>query len=106
MTLRRRSPLRRTGWLRRSGRRAERERACLVEFRTQVLVRAGFACERCGRKDLPLDAHHIIPRSRCKGDEKFDPANGAALCSSKWNRKGCHELVTDRAVPDAAEWIG
>ena len=54
----RRSPLSRRG------RRAKREERALEAFRRDVLRNAGYACEVCHRQEVPLHAHHILPRSR------------------------------------------
>lgn len=49
------------------------------EFRNAVFERDGHQCVVCGRKDAPLDAHHIIER-RLWPDGGYFPDNGVSLC--------------------------
>jgi len=45
----------------------------------EVIKRARGRCSICGRKDVPLEIHHILPRSRGGTDS---PDNLRALCRS------------------------
>ncbi len=107
-----RRPLRRKTPLRagRASRRASRKRhddmpsqdKAEAEFKADVLARAAIAggrCERCCKQG-PLQAHHIVPRSRGKGWEYLhDPkVNGAALCAQ------CHIDVHGHKG-DWKEWL-
>ncbi len=89
--------------LKRRGRRAERERAALDEFRDAVLNRAydgngRYLCCRC-EKHLhrhEIDPHHVVPRGR---GGTHDPKNGVALC------RACHSGVHDHTVKDWRSWL-
>lgn len=58
-------------------------------WRERVLRRAGYACEKCGRKDGMLFADHVIERR--DGGRPFDPFNGQALCGSCHSKKTAAE---------------
>ena len=47
------------------------------EIRRKALERAGYKCEICGRSDLPLHVHHIVPRS---AGGSHDLSNLMVLC--------------------------
>lgn len=91
--LRRRSPMRRSAFLREHKQAPE-----ILAFRVAVLARAKGRCERCGVK-ARLDAHHIVPRSRAPGWAGLHrPENGAALC------RPCHQSVHERR-DDWRRWL-
>jgi hypothetical protein len=56
-------------------------------WRQEVLRRAGFKCEDCGRSGCRLFADHI--KERKDGGELFDPENGRCRCGS------CHTIKTN-----------
>lgn len=57
------------------------------KWRSAVLRRAGFKCERCGRDDGRLYADHIVEIK--DGGSPTELSNGQALCAS------CHTLKTN-----------
>lgn len=88
--------LRRRAALAQRGARALRQAKAEACFRRAVLCRAGGACERCGRRDQKLQAHHLLPRSR---GGKHEAKNGAALC------RPCHSAVHDHLAEDWRKWV-
>ena len=56
------------------------------DWRAAVLVRAGHACQRCGRRGVRLYADHIVELR--DGGAALDMANGQALCGA------CHTTKT------------
>jgi len=54
------------------------------EIRRRVLDRDGHKCANCGRSDLELHVHHIVPLSR---GGTSNPSNLKTLC------EGCHKLI-------------
>lgn len=57
------------------------------EWRRQVLRRAGYQCEKCGRTNVRLFADHI--KERRDGGVLLDVSNGQALCGA------CHTKKTN-----------
>lgn len=63
----------------------------LVTWITQkIKIRDNWTCQKCGRKGVPLDVHHIQPRF-CGGDN--DPSNLITLC------KSCHMSIKHPMPP-------
>lgn len=56
-------------------------------FRSAVFTRDGHKCRMCGRKDVPLDAHHITDRNLMPNGG-YVKENGISLCNQPG---GCHE---------------
>ena len=54
--------------------------------------RAGYRCQKCGRKAKKLDTHHLIPRGRYM--TRHELSNGLALDA------GCHTFNNDSAHHD------
>lgn len=88
----------------------------MAELEPEVLARAGYCCERCGRSDAPLEAHHRKPKGR-GGPDTME--NLACLCGPY--PEGCHGwahlgdpaearrigLLIPRWEPDPSEpWAG
>lgn len=94
--MKRGSPLRRSGPLRKRGERGLRESRLLESFRRAVLERANGACDRCGSSRTHLHPHHLKMRSQ---GGSHHPDNGAALCFA------CHDGVHTHTVPDFADWL-
>lgn len=59
-----------------------------AKFREAVLARDKHACRICGRKDVKLDAHHIVPRDLLE-EGGYLLINGITLCDSD-NENSCH----------------
>jgi hypothetical protein len=57
-----------------------------VEWSKAVRMRAGWCCEKCGRRDARMFADHIIELS--DGGQQHDLGNGQCLCGS------CHTIKT------------
>lgn len=92
------APLKRTQFKRNSKRRRS---GAEERFRREVVARSGGSCERCGRSDRSVQAHHIVPRSRAVGKPWLHDAerNGAALCFD------CHSAVHDHRCSDWQRWL-
>lgn len=90
--------------MRQVGARTERDADALADFKLAVYARADGVCERCGRSDRPLHAHHVVGRAHAPGWEHLHDAeiNGAGLCRGG---DGCHELVHRHEVDDWPLWI-
>lgn len=56
------------------------------EWQRQVRERDSYTCQRCGKRDDHIHAHHVAPRSR-RPDLRLDVSNGKCLCGS------CHQWV-------------
>lgn len=56
------------------------------DWRREVVRRASYSCEKCGRKNVKLYADHIVERK--DGGALYDLSNGMALCAS------CHSVKT------------
>lgn len=101
--MKRASPLRRTKRLSKVGARATREAEAVRQFRSIVLSRASWKCQRCGldflKNAAQLEAHHLKPRAR---GGSHDPDNGRALCGGP---DGCHAQVHDHRAFDWERWI-
>lgn len=67
-------------------------------WKRAVLFRDGYTCQVCGKRGVPVDAHHIVPFAEIMKKhgitsdaeavecaELWDVANGRTLC------KKCHE---------------
>lgn len=52
---------------------------CWYDWRKKVYVRDGYKCVLCGRKNLRVDPHHILP-IRDYPELKYRVSNGATLC--------------------------
>jgi len=50
-----------------------------IKWRTKVYERDGYRCVLCGRFNLRLDPHHILPKSLFP-KLKYIISNGATLC--------------------------
>jgi len=61
-----------------------------------VKIRAGYRCQRCGKKSNNLQAHHICGRR--KYSTRWVIENGVALCAA------CHILVQENFV-EASELV-
>lgn len=59
-----------------------------AQWAREVLRRAGYECEKCGRRGVRLFADHI--KERQDGGEMYSLLNGQALCGS------CHTNKTIR----------
>jgi 5-methylcytosine-specific restriction endonuclease McrA len=60
---------------------------CIPElnaWKKNVLVKANFTCDRCGKRGTELHAHHLHSFS-LHPDKRTDPNNGVCLC------KSCHK---------------
>jgi 5-methylcytosine-specific restriction protein A len=57
-------------------------------WRTEVLGRAGYQCQDCGRTGCRLFADHVVERQ--DGGALHDPDNGRARCGS------CHVKKTNK----------
>jgi len=53
-------------------------------WRTSVFERDAFTCQRCGKRGVVLNAHHIL-HWRTHPDKRFDIDNGITLCEE------CHK---------------
>lgn len=91
----RRSYLRRRVRMRPMGRRGERDREEMEAVREAVFARAGYRCERCGRRGS-LHPHHRLRRSQ-GGPNTLE--NLCSLCHA------CHRMVHDLVAPDWREWL-
>lgn len=56
------------------------------EWKCAVRVKDNFTCQRCGKQDPYIHAHHVNPRSR-RPDLIREVSNGKCLCAS------CHAWV-------------
>jgi hypothetical protein len=65
-----------------------------VAWSSAVRTRAGWQCERCGRKDGRMFADHIIELS--DGGQPHDLSNGQCLCGSCHTTKTMHERAKRR----------
>lgn len=61
----------------------------------EVVKRAGYACEDCGRRGVRLFADHV--RAIKDGGARLDLSNGRARCGS------CHSAKTARETRERAE---
>jgi 5-methylcytosine-specific restriction endonuclease McrA len=68
--------------------------AAWATCRTFCLKRAGYKCERCGRRDPPLIVHHLDEEGLA-GLRAYDPTNLEVLC------RHCHPLAHRHAF---AQW--
>jgi 5-methylcytosine-specific restriction protein A len=59
------------------------------EWRSRVLLRAGYTCELCGAEDVSLHADHIVEIN--DGGDPLALSNGQALCQRCHNRKTTEE---------------
>lgn len=64
----------------RSGRKADRD------WQQAVRDKDAYTCQRCGKVEAYIHAHHVAPRSR-RPDLRLDVSNGKCLCNS------CHSWV-------------
>lgn len=63
-----------------------------MRWRHDVLTRDGYRCQVCGHRDLSgatISAHHVIFKSHCANQYRWDDRNGLTLCNGFGN--GCHE---------------
>jgi len=77
------------------------KRKCLEAW--SRYIRRNGVCEKCGRCDGKLDAHHIIPRRTAIHPGWFMYDNGVALCFN-CHRNGAHSLDFDEQV-DFHSWV-
>lgn len=63
------------------------------KFREAVFTRDKNKCRICGRSDVKLDAHHIVPRDFLK-DGGYFLDNGITLCDSD-DKNSCHIKAED-----------
>ena len=56
------------------------------EWRDAVFKRDMYACQRCGKIGVRLNAHHIKPWAKYE-ELRFDVNNGLTLC------EGCHKYI-------------
>lgn len=72
--------------------KSRRKTGATQEVRMEVMVRAGFRCERCGVsiQSIPMSIHHRRPRAMggTHRPETNYPSNLMALCGS--GTTGCH----------------
>lgn len=61
------------------------------EWQKAVREHDNYTCQKCGKYDRHIHAHHVAPRSR-RPDLKHDPKNGKCLCGS------CHQWVHHHPV--------
>jgi 5-methylcytosine-specific restriction endonuclease McrA len=59
-------------------------------FRSTVLLRAGYQCERCGARGNRLFADHIVEVADGGAN---DPSNGQCLCGACHNTKTNNEKI-------------
>lgn len=74
------------------------------EWRTNLLLRDHYTCQRCGSNNNPT-CHHIIPKSHCDDDHMWDLNNGIVLCKechNKWHDKMENKLMSRRVF---LEWL-
>jgi 5-methylcytosine-specific restriction endonuclease McrA len=61
-------------------------------WRSSVFLRDNFTCQKCEKRAIYLEPHHIIPVSECiklnKIDLVFTTSNGITYC------KDCHNQIT------------
>ena len=64
-----------------------------------IKLRVGHVCEKCGKKDVALNSHHIFARN--SHSTRWDLANGICLCTS------CHTFGTHAAHRDPSfkDWV-
>ena len=103
-----RSPMKRSGWIKRKALSEERKVEARV-FIDAVKARcmrdhlgpSRFMCERCDETTAHIEAHHLCSRTRGKGHEHLHnpEINGAGLCGH------CHHLVTIHQCGDWRDWI-
>ena len=78
-----------------------------MNVRDQVRLRAGGACERCGRSivNFPASIHHRRPRQMGGTRENLDTlANLVVLCGS--GTTGCHGYIESHRTQAIAEgWL-
>lgn len=65
------------------------------EWKREVRERDQFTCQRCGKVDPYIHAHHVATRAR-RPDLKHDVSNGKCLCGS------CHQWVHWNPVESTA----
>lgn len=74
------------------------------EWRTSLLLRDHYTCQRCGSTDTPT-CHHIIPKSHCDNTHMWDLNNGIVLCKEchhEWHYKMDNKLMSRRVF---LEWL-
>lgn len=64
----------------------DRRTAQYVAWRKAVYARDNATCQRCGKKECYVNAHHIRPWALFPAD-RFDVDNGVTLCVK------CHKAV-------------
>lgn len=69
-----------------------------LEWQAAVRKRDGWICQRCGKYDQQIHAHHVAPRGR-RPDLKHDVDNGKCLCGS------CHHWVHHNPTAAHAEGL-
>lgn len=57
-----------------------------INWRTLVFQRDNYTCQKCGKSNCYLNAHHIIPFSADKS-LRFEVSNGISLCVKCHNKE-------------------
>lgn len=92
-------PLRRVP-LAKVGRRARRNLSADNAWELAVKVRDKFLCQRCKRKTLYVEAHHIHSK-QARPDLRHDLRNGVTLCVAAPGFGGCHYNYAHHDVAEA-----
>lgn len=66
-----------------------------VAWRKKVYERDGFTCRLCGKDNVYIEAHHIMPKSKFPL-KIFEVGNGITLCAK--GRGSCHKRVTGQEL--------
>lgn len=67
------------------------------QWARDVIRKAGYACQGCGRRGVKLYADHIVELK--DGGSATDPANGSAKCASCHTKKTIDERAKRLAAP-------
>ena len=83
------------------------DRILMPLWRALVILRAGGRCEKCGRSDRQLAAHHLWRKDILS--LRWNPDNGACLCnvpchlygepgnpSAHDNLEGCRQMIREK----------
>jgi len=74
--------------------RVKRDRSEKEEYKVYVAIfnarkRDNYQCQECGRNDVPVEGHHIIPQ-RIDRSKAWDVNNIVSLC------RACHKKAHNR----------